>query len=131
MVSPETMNSSIRHHPRPELQPAGCDERAQSRRGFGADGEVVVEDDGLAVEQEPLVRQVALEEVEQLVEQADEADSRNDWNGSYHSRSQCVWGTIATGIGIDWRHRAPHAYVSSAHVLDLHAPRCSSTSTGR
>src|SRR5262249_55993979 len=27
--------------------------------------------------------------------------ARKTWNGAYHSRSQCVWGTIPTVVGRD------------------------------
>ena len=42
---------------------------------------------------------VALEQVEQLVEQLRRAGPGSVWNGAYHSRSQCVWGTIPTLSG--------------------------------
>ena len=75
MVSPETMNSSISTIHGPICSRPAAASFAQSLGGFGTDREVVVDDDGLAVEQEPLVRLVALQEVEELVEQADESDA--------------------------------------------------------
>jgi hypothetical protein len=59
-------------HPRSHRQATGGGEALESIRRLGPDLEVVVDDDGLAVEQEPGVAQVPLEEREQLVEQADE-----------------------------------------------------------
>ena len=59
-------------HPRPHRQAAGGGQAAQRLGRLGPYLEVVVDDDGLAVEQETGVAQVALEEGEELVEQPDE-----------------------------------------------------------
>ena len=95
MVSPDTMNSSMRiiHGPiwsRPAAASA-------ARRGgrFGPDLEVVVDHRGLAVEQEAGVRRVG-SSIGSRSSSSCTSRSRNVWNGAYHSRSQCVWGTMAT-----------------------------------
>ncbi len=72
MVSPETMNSSIRIIHGPTWRRPAPRQRAQPRLGLGAHREVVVDDRGLAVEQEPRERRVALEEVEQVVDEVHE-----------------------------------------------------------
>ena len=73
MVSPDTMNSSMRTIHGPTCEPA---RRRRARRsaalGLGPDLEVVVEHRGLAVEQEAGVRRVGFEQVEQVVEQVHE-----------------------------------------------------------
>ena len=54
--------------------------RDESRDGVGLFGpylEVVVDDDGLAVEQEPRVREVAVEHRQELVEQTNQADTEH------------------------------------------------------
>ena len=61
-------------HPRADLHAPGADERGEPGLGRGPDLEVVVEHRGLAVEQEPRVGVVALEEVEELVEEVHELD---------------------------------------------------------
>ena len=63
-------------HPRPEVEPARGDERGDALGPVGPDLGVVVDDDGLAVEEEPPVRIVVLEEVEQVVDERDQTGPR-------------------------------------------------------
>src|SRR5581483_1181410 len=48
--------------------------------------------------------------------------SRNAWNGAYHSRSQCVCGTIATVVGCDDPRSAILSTRSVERVLPRSAP---------
>ena len=61
-------------HPRADLQAPGGHEARQPRLGVGPHLEVVVDHRGLAVEQEPRVGGIALEEVEQVVDEVHELD---------------------------------------------------------
>ena len=92
MVSPETRNSSIRMYQGPtDRRPAAASAR-QPCVGLGPHLEVVVDHRQLAVEQEVARRTGRVHQVEQVVDQADQL-RRKVWKGSYHSRSQWVWGT--------------------------------------
>ena len=72
MVSAETMYSSISTIHGPICTRPCGDERGEPGLRVGPHLEVVVEHRGLAVEQEPRVRVVVLEELEQVVEQVHE-----------------------------------------------------------
>ena len=101
MVSPETMNSSIRIIHGPTASRPLVASRRSVGRGLGPDLEVVVEHRGLAVEQEAGVGEVAARAAGAGRRAARTRRRRNAWNGEYHSRSQWVWGTIATVVGVD------------------------------
>ena len=80
-------------HPRSELHAPGPRQALDARRGVGADLEVVVDDRSLAVEKEVRVRGVVLEEVQQVVEQADEPDP--------HGLERRVPLPVPMGVGHD------------------------------
>ena len=83
----------------PHRQPPGAGQGPDPLLVLGPDLEVVVDHRHLAVEEEAGVGGVALEQVEQAVEQVAPAAAGSVWNGSYHSRSQWVWGTMAIRRG--------------------------------
>ena len=73
MVSPETKNSSMRmYHGPTSTRPAAQRRRSRSFV-LGSDLEVVVDDGHLAVEEEALVGRVRLHEVQEPVDELDEA----------------------------------------------------------
>ena len=60
-------------HPRPDLEPAGGGQRARGGGSrLGPHLQVVVDDRGLAVEEEPGERRVGLQQLEQVVDQVHE-----------------------------------------------------------
>ena len=59
-------------HPRPDREPAARGEPLQRAGGLGSYLEVVVEHRGLAVEEEPGIREVPFEQREQVVEEVHE-----------------------------------------------------------
>ena len=59
--------------PRPHREPAGGRQRPQPLFGFGSDLQVVVDHRHLAVQEEPGVRRVPLENRDELVEHVDQA----------------------------------------------------------
>ena len=92
------MNSSIRTiHGPSEMRPDAARRRSASAR-LGSDLEVVVE---TAVC--PSSRKRAYDRSDSSIGSSASSSltsrMRNVWNGEYHSRSQCVCGTIATVIG--------------------------------
>ena len=72
IVSPDTMNSSIRTIHGPIASRPALARRAERGRGLGSHRDVVVEHGRLPVEQEPRVREVRLEHRQQRVEQPHE-----------------------------------------------------------
>ena len=72
MVSPDTRNSSIRMYQGPTVIRPAAARAPQPGLVLGADLQVVVDDRQLAVEQEVAVGAVALHQVEQVVDQADQ-----------------------------------------------------------
>ena len=95
IVSPDTMNSSMRTIHGPIASRPAAASRAERGRGFGPDLEVVVEHRGLPVEQERAYDR-SDSSIGSSASSSLTSRSRNVWNGEYHSRSQCVCGTIAT-----------------------------------
>ena len=59
-------------HPRPDLEPSRRRQCGEARRRLRAHLQVVVDHRGLPVEQEPGERRVALEQLEQIVDEVDE-----------------------------------------------------------
>ena len=97
MVSPETMNSSMRHHPRPDRHPSARDE-ARDRVGLvRPDLEVVVEHRRSGRRAGTARTTGSRSSRSSSSSSRCTSWTRNTWNGSYHSRSQCVCGTMATG----------------------------------
>ena len=81
--------------PRSDREAAGAHERTDPLLRLRPDLEVVVDGRELAVEREaqPLVR---LELRRARRRRRSTSEMRKDWNGRYHSRSQCVCGTKKT-----------------------------------
>ncbi len=118
-------------HPRPDREPPARGQAPQRLGRLGPHLEVVVEDGGLAVEQEPRVGEVPLEQREQSSSRST-SRSRNAWNGEYHSRSQWVCGTMATvGCGVAAMRRACRSIGPGAsRTVERSAPAGSSGSDG-
>ena len=90
--------------PGSDAEPPGGREPPQPVLVFGADLEVVVDDGQLAVEQEPRVRGVALEEVQQLVHHPHEAHAEG--------LERLVPLTVPVGVGHD-------GYAATGHLLNV------------
>ncbi len=82
-------------HPRPHLEPARRGEGGEARRRIGAHLQVVVDHRGLAVEEEPGEGRVALEQVEQVVDEVDQLHPVG--------LERCVPLAVPVGVGND-RH---------------------------
>ena len=112
-------------------RPAATSAR-EARLGLGPHLEVVVDHDGLAVEQEPRVRRGRARGGRAGRRRGARAGPGSAWNGAYHSRSQCVWGTIDTRLratsrcrlrGIADRARAVGMAVGTLGAMAAARPR--------
>ena len=95
VVSPSTRNSSISVCHGPMREPPGRHECANPLLRLRPDLEVVVDRRELAVECEPHAARRS-RAGPSTSSTTSTSEIRNDWNGRYHSRSQCVCGTRKT-----------------------------------
>ena len=100
IVSPEIKNSSMRTYHGPIVTRPAVARARRRRLGCRAHLQVVVDRRHLPVEQEVGVGGVRLHQVEEARRAVSTRFMRKVWNGSYHSRSQWVWGTMATRRGL-------------------------------
>ena len=119
-------------HPRADLQPTRVGQRLDARRGRGSHLEVVVDHSGLPVEEEPRVPGIALQEIEELVDEVDELHAVG--------LERRVPLTVPVGVGNDGDRLGGLVHGASLRVGATVAgcrmapwpsptPRCSSTST--